>query len=496
MGIVRNQSIKNSISFYIGMFIGAVNTVIIYPNVFKSNPEHFGLMQILIAYAIVVSTFTTLGIPKTFVRFFPAIKQKGQLYFLSFIVPLLGFVFASFSYFLFKEHLFELLNASDLLRENFFYIILLVFFIGFYNILTSISRSFLSTTVPIVINEVFLKFYSMSVLFLHWFGYINFTGFLKIYLFGYILKFIILLFIQFSNNRFSFSISVKDLQLKEILSYGLYVLIGGISIMLVTRIDILMLGSMLEDGTGEGLKQVAFYTVAFFIGNAIMVPAKSIAAISIPIIAKAWEKNNLDEIQTIYSKSSINQLIIGGIFFLCIWLNIDSVFSLLPEKFHSGKWVVFYIGCSQLLNMVSGLNDQIIINSKYYRYDLYTSIFLVFVTILLNLLLIPKYGINGAAIATAISILLFNLIRLILIKVKMDMHPFSFKTIYTILLLSVVYLVLSFLPSSGYAIFDIICKSSAVFVLFVPLLLYFNLSYDLNKIILDLRNKFFDFDSN
>ena len=45
MGIVRNQSIKNSISFYIGMAIGAINTVIIYPNVFKDNPEHFGLIK-------------------------------------------------------------------------------------------------------------------------------------------------------------------------------------------------------------------------------------------------------------------------------------------------------------------------------------------------------------------------------------------------------------------------------------------------------------------
>ena len=59
MGIVRNQSIKNSISFYFGMGIGAINTIFIYPNVFKDNPEQFGLIQILLAYAIVVATFTT-----------------------------------------------------------------------------------------------------------------------------------------------------------------------------------------------------------------------------------------------------------------------------------------------------------------------------------------------------------------------------------------------------------------------------------------------------
>jgi len=81
MGIVRNQSIKNSISFYIGMAIGAINTVIIYPNVFNDHPEHFGLIQILIAYAILVSTFTTFGIPKTFVRFSLLSKKKDNYIF-------------------------------------------------------------------------------------------------------------------------------------------------------------------------------------------------------------------------------------------------------------------------------------------------------------------------------------------------------------------------------------------------------------------------------
>ena len=485
MGIVRHQSIKNSISFYIGMAFGAINTVIIYPNAFKDNPEHFGLIQIILAYAIVVSIFTTLGIPKTFLRFFPSIKEKGQLYFLTLITPLLGFLFALFVYLLFKEQLFKLLNATDLLKDNAFYIILLVFFIGFYDVLTSISRSFLSAATPVFINEVFLKFYSMSVLLLHWFGYINFTTFLQIYLFGYFLKFAILLFIQILNGRFYFSISLIDLQLKEMLSYGLYVLIGSFSTILVTRIDMMMIGSLLD------LKQVAFYTVAFFMGNAIMVPAKSIAAISIPLIAKSLAIKDLDGIQLLYKKSAINQLIIGGVFFLCIWINIDEVFSLLPEKFHAGKWVVFYIGFAQLFNIATGLSGEIIINSEYYRYSLYTSVFLVFVTIATNFFFIQKYQtIEGAAIATALSILLFNFIRLIVIKVKLNIQPFSLKTIYTTLLLLVIYVCLYyFLPVFGYAILDIIWKSSVVFIIFVPAVLYLNLSEDISAIFYDLRKK-------
>jgi O-antigen/teichoic acid export membrane protein len=493
MGIVRNQSIKNSISFYIGMAIGAINTVIIYPNVFNDHPEHFGLIQILIAYAILVSTFTTFGIPTTFVRFFPAIKEKGQLYFLSLIIPLIGFAFALLSYFLFKEQIFELLNASPLLKDNFFYIILLVFFIGFYDLLTAISRSFLSAATPIFINEVFLKFYSMLALLLHWFGYIDFTTFLKIYLFGYFLKFSILSFIQWKNDRFSLEFSVNDLKLKEILSFGLFVFVGGASVMIVTRLDMMMIGSMLD------LEQVAFYTVAFFIGNAIKVPGKSIVSISFPLVAKAWEKKDYKQIKTLYTKSSINQLIIGGVFFLCIWLNIDDIFSLLPIKFQGGKWVVFYIALAQLFNVGAGLNGTIIVTSKYYRYDLYTNVILVFVTIITNYLLIPEssplssygiVGINGAAFATAISVLLFNLIRLILIKVKFGIQPFSIKTLYTLVLLAVIYSLSNYIPISGNVYFDLLWRSFYILVLFVPAMLWLNLSEDINKIVVDVRKRF------
>ena len=485
MGIVRNQSIKNSISFYIGMAIGAINTVIIYPNVFNDHPEHFGLIQILIAYAILVSTFTTFGIPKTFVRFFPIIKEKGQLYFLSLIIPLLGFILSLLVWFLFKQQIFELLNASPLLKDNFFYIILLVFFIGFYDILTAVSRSYLSAATPIFINEVFLKVYSMSALLLHWFGYVDFTTFLKIYLFGYFLKFTILFLIQWKNDRFSLVFSVNDLKLKEISSFGLFVFVGGASVMLVTRLDMMMIGSMLD------LEQVAFYTVAFFIGNAIKVPGKSIAAISSPLVAKALEKLDYKETQTLYTKSSINQLIIAGVLFLCIWLNIDEIFSLLPAKFQGGKWVVFYISIAQLFNMITGINGTIIVNSKYYRYDLYTNVILVLTTVLTNYFLILKYGIDGAAMATAISISLFNLIRLILIKVKLNMHPFSLQTIKTILLLFALFFTLDFLPDSSYAFFDIIWKSIVVFILFIGAVLYFNLSEDISELLNVVRKKIF-----
>jgi O-antigen/teichoic acid export membrane protein len=484
MGIIRNQSIKNSISFYIGMVIGAVNTVLIYPNVFNDQPEHWGLLSILVAYATLIGTFSSLGVPRIFIRYFPAIKEKGQLYFLSLITPLFGFIISCFGYWLFKAELFDLLNASPLLQENFFYIFLLVFFISFYDVLTSVSRSYLDAATPIFLNEIFLKLYCLIILLIHGFKFIDFTVFLQLYVAGFLFKFLLLFIIQISKGNLSLNLTVGALKIKEIVVYGFYVLIGGASVMFVSRLDMLMIGALLD------LEQVAFYTLAFYIGSVIKVPGKSIVSISVPLLAKAWEEQDFKQIQTIYSKSSINQLIVGGLFFLCVWINIDAIFSILPEKFSYGKWVVMYIGLAQLFNVAAGLNGSIIVNSKYYKYDLVTNILLVVLTIISNYLLIPKYGINGAAMATAFSVFLFNLIRLILIKVKMGLQPFSLKTLYTVLILLAVYGISLYLPLSGNLYLDIVWKTFVVLAIFIPLLLTLELSEDINKIVNDVRKRF------
>ena len=69
----------------------------------------------------------------------------------------------------------------------------------------------------------------------------------------------------------------------------------------------------------------------------------------------------------------------------------------------------------------------------------------------------------------------------------MNMQPFSLKTIYTILLLVIIYLLLNFLPNSSYAFLDIIWKSLVVLIIFIPGVLYFNLSEDISLFIKELK---------
>jgi O-antigen/teichoic acid export membrane protein len=486
VGIIINQSIKNSFSYYIGMIIGAVNTIILYPLVFNVNPEYLGLIQILIAYSIIFSTLTNLSLPSIIIKYFPFLKQKGQLFFFSCILSFIGFlVFCLFFYFLLNDVLISSVDYK--LLENYsYYIVLLVFFISFSDVLNAFSRSHLDSSTPIFLNEVFLKVYSLITLIMYWKGYMNLDLFLKVYFFAYLFKFLILLLIQLRHKRLYFEFKASELDIKSMLTFGAFVILGSTSALLISKIDMLMLASYVN------LEGVAYYTVAFYIGNAIMIPARSINSISSPLVAQAWKDNDLELISSIYYKSSINQLILGGGFFLCIWLNIDDIMLLLNSfspKFSGGKYVVFFIAISRLTSLISGVNSAIVINSKYYKFDLLSNIpFLIFIVIT-NHLLIPIYGINGAAFATFLSTFLFIIIKLVFVYIKFKIHPFSINTFKTIALFILIYLIMNAIHFNINLYFDIVLKSALLALTLVPLVYIMKLSDDINKLILIVFRK-------
>ena len=494
MGVIINQSIKSSFSYYLGMIIGALNTLILYPLVFSDNPEYLGFIQIILAYSILFSSFINLGLPSIIIKFFPSINKKGQLFFFSTILSIIGFCFFSlFYYFFLEEIVYSALSqeqSSILVSEYTYYIIPLVIFISFSDVLSAVSRSYLDSSTPIFLNEVFLKAYSVIVLLLFWFGFMQVSMFISVYFIGYFVRFLILLVIQLYNRRLYFESKTWDLKLNKMIKFGVYVIFGSTSGLLISNIDMLMLAHYID------LEHVAYYTVAFYIGNAILVPARSINAISAPLLADAWKNDNIKLIGRIYYQSSINQLILGGIFLLCIWINIDNIMSILNSispKFAGGKYVVLFIALAKLVSLISGVNSSIIINSRYYRFDLFSNIpFLIFI-VTTNAILIPsdRYimsvpisGINGAAFATLISTFLFVCIKIAFVYLKFNIQPFSIDTVKTLFLLLVVYLVISSVNININSYVNIILNSLIVLLVFIPLIYVLRISEHINSLIL------------
>jgi O-antigen/teichoic acid export membrane protein len=478
MGIITTQSIKNSINLYIGIIIGAVNTILVFPFVFESNPEYWGLLQLLVSYSIVISSFSHLGGPSILLRYFPKIHDKGKLISFSLFLSLVGFLLFFFIFSVFKDYFLSELKLNLLLSDNFHFIAILVFSIIFFEIFNSLSKSFLDSTTPVFLNEVALRFYILVLLVCYHFKFFDFSFMLFAYVAGYFFQLLIILFLQLKHHRITFSFKWNINEIKSQIKYGTYVILGGGAAALVARLDMIMIEYFMD------LKQVAYYGLAFFIASVIKTPSRSIAAISSPLLAKAFEQNNSTEIKDIYRKSSINLLIIGALLFLGIWLNIDEILSILPEKFQQGKQVIFYIGLAQIFNLMTGVNGLIIINSDFYKLDLYLNILLVILTIFINILLIPLYGIEGAAMATATSLFIYNFLKLLVVKVNINVQPFSFNTFKVIALACIVYFLVPIIPLDfSNDFFSIIIRSIIIVLLYSIPILYFNLSDDITQFV-------------
>ena len=190
-----------------------------------------------------------------------------------------------------------------------------------------------------------------------------------------------------------------------------------------------------------------------------------------------------------YKKTAINQFLIGGAIFVLTWASIDNFFQLQRDVYVEGKWVFFLLGLSRVLNLLFGVNNQIINITKYYRFDSYSSIVLVVFTFISNWVMIRWMGIEGAALATTISLVLFNVIRSYYIFRKLGIHPFSPNTVKLVIILTVSFVIGNLLPHLSNIYLDTIYRSMIVCACFGIPIYYFKISEDINQIInVNLRN--------
>jgi O-antigen/teichoic acid export membrane protein len=161
---------------------------------------------------------------------------------------------------------------------------------------------------------------------------------------------------------------------------------------------------------------------------------------------------------------------------------------ILGEEFASGKYVVFYMGISNLFIMASGISGSIMATSSHYRLlALFVVLFGVLVLVT-NLLFIPIMGIAGAALASAISALFYGLMRYFFLWKRYGMQPYTWKHGLIILVALFAYLPAILIPDLNNEkqpllslILDIGIRSAAMSIVYIGTTLLLNISPDLNR---------------
>ena len=502
MGIILRQSFKQSVVRFVGIGIGLISTLFIYPLAL----EEIGLVRFLQNTAQIILPFCLLGSQAVAVRFFPYFKsdQPGHNGFLSilFLWALFGFGIFGLLYLVGETTFLSFFSGTPTNYLAYFdYILPLVFLMVFSHLITHYTSNFHRIVVPSIFNELVLKITLPLLVLCFFWEFISLTyvvwGLVGTYLLSLIGLVLYLLWLGEFKLIWRPNFLSRD-KIKEIGNFATYNVLGSWGYILANRIDVLMIGMLLS--SDARFTKVGVYTINMFISEVIDAPRKSLLSISAPIVAEAAKKEDRAHLLDLYQKSSLNQLLIGLGLFLLIWVSLDDLFSIMPngEEVRTGKWIVLLLGLGKLVDMATGVNGQIIQYSKYFRYSFYFTIVLAVVNILNNIWLIPMFDFTGAAIATLISITIYNICKVLLLAIKLKLQPFSFSNLLVLCIGLGAYGIGWLIPSLGEGILggflSVGLRSVAVGGFYFGLAYWLKVSPDLNEaiegLLVNLRSRF------
>ncbi len=478
MGIVVSQSFKNLISTYLGFIIGAINMLFLYTK-FLSD-EYYGMVGYMLSLANVIMPLMAFGVHNTLVKFYSSYKTRGSLNsFLTLMLYLPMLLVIPISILIFYSHetiSYFLSSKNAIIKDYLWHTFLIAFSLAYFEVFYAWSKVQMKTVFGNFMKEVFHRVAAMLLLVLLSFNVIDLSFFMWGLVISYLLRMLIMMGNAFIINPPIITFK-RVANLGSILNYSFLIIIAGSIATTLLDIDKVMLGFYID------IKQIAYYNVAIYIATVIAVPQRAMHQILLPVIAKYLNTNNYDALQILYKKSSLTLFIVAGLIFLLIVLNINQLYLIIPKPFSDGLFVVFIISLSKLYDTVLGSNNAILFNSDYYKMVLIMGFVLVVLMLILNMVFIPMYGINGAAIATFLALFIYNSIKLYFVYLKFKIKPFTINTLKICGVLLLSFLLFYFWDFPFTPLINIILKSVLITLFYVFIIYRYHFSEDISIVL-------------
>jgi O-antigen/teichoic acid export membrane protein len=186
-----------------------------------------------------------------------------------------------------------------------------------------------------------------------------------------------------------------------------------------------------------GLAVAGINTIAVYIASIVEIPYRSLAAISRPHISQGMKDNNMLEVNNMTKNVSLHQFMASMFIFFLIWINIDLVYALIPNGnvYDEAKFVVLILSAVKIINTSLNVGATVLSYSKYYYYSLLFTVILTATAIYMNIKLIPIWGMEGAALASLISYIVYYTFLLTFVNWKIKVSPLSMKELYTVIII-------------------------------------------------------------
>lgn len=466
MGIVIRQSIKSVVVTVGGVLLGALITILSTRYFPKTE---FGFREILIKVALQVSYIGLFGFSLTTViygqRYPPGHKARGTFLTLMLIFPLITTCIVCAGYFLFADYIgYIYQNGSDarMIREYLVLFPLLTFLSTAMSWMEGYLLALNKTALQNFAREILARIIYITLIILYACNIIGFSTFIWLYVVLYLVPFIFLVWVAMRSPGFRFEYHkgmFSRAEVKDIFRFSGYHMLSIISSVLLLQLDAILLAPI------RSFKVVAVYSVATLAISMLRNPTRVMATAAIPSFTHHYNENNMKLLSSMFSRSVVNMQIIGIGMFIIMYLNINnivSVMAMVQEGYEEIGLLIMILMIGQVVDMASGFNSELLSVTKYYRINFWISVLLLVIVFLLNYFLIRRIGIYGAAWATTIGLVVFNLLKAFFLRVKLGMHTYKAGGL-RILLIGIIAGGAAWLIPNGLPVFADIFVRSALF---------------------------------
>lgn len=491
MGIVFRQSVKTSIVTFTGAILGAMITFL---QPYALDIPHVGLITNIIFVGAIVQYFVLMGMSNTIAiqtqKYEVYDERRKALFTLGTSITLIATILFSVFYLLLKDHILKLYSSEDrALLEQYYYLVpVLVFLWSFMSILDHYLIAHVKIAVSAFAREVILRLCNLLLIGLLFIKVLTVDQYIYLAVFIYAIPLVILFIVASRIHGFGFTVNIRAFNKKEyrgIFHFAWYHLLMVVSINIINYIDTLILG--VYDDTG--MEAIGIYSRAVMIAAIIYLPFRAMATSSLPILNEAYIAKDMPKVRDLFSRAGVNILVAGIGMFVIMAMNLDNAVRILPEGYEDVKPLVLILMIGKLIDMATGLNNELISISKYYKFNFRAAAFLLVMVIVLDRIYVPIYGMYAAAWVATVSLAAFNIMKLVFLYIKMKLHPFTAKT-GLIIIAGIVAAIPGFIIPYIYNPFiDTILRSIVIAVVYVMMLLWLKPSNDLSQYLKQIRKQ-------
>jgi O-antigen/teichoic acid export membrane protein len=180
-------------------------------------------------------------------------------------------------------------------------------------------------------------------------------------------------------------------------------------------------------GLLPGAIPVGIYNIAWSISGTETMFVTSLSAVISPFTSDLSHRRAISQLESLY-KTTAKWAFTGALtLFLIFFFSAPTIMNVFDPAYVAGAGVLIALGFARLLGTTAGSAGTVLIMSGRSDLSLLNTIIILATSIGLDWLLIPRYGLAGAAGAGAVTVALADLLRVVEVWLTLKIHPFAWS---------------------------------------------------------------------